>query len=278
MTTSDNEAVGTALNRVTKELAAADIVTARLDAHILLEDILGKDRAHLLAHPEVVLTATQQKELDHLVLQRKKHIPLAYLRGKVMFYGRTFYVNQDVLIPRPETEDIITLLKKYCEDNGNSKIADIGTGSGCIGLTAALELSGSTIDLYDIDAKALLVAKSNAHKLGISKVRYFQEDLLSRAGNRGYDIVVANLPYVPNDYGINKDATFEPKLALFAGPDGLTDYRLFWSQLRGAATKPAYVLTESLPSQHQQVVKLAGQAGYKPRESNDFVQCFALSS
>jgi release factor glutamine methyltransferase len=279
MTTNDNcLTIGDFLTWATTSLAKADIPTARLDSLILLEDIVGESRAHLLAHLELPLSKNQKETLEKLVEQRTRHIPLAYLRGRVMFYGRSFYVNQSTLIPRPESEDTITILKERLPIGSKFLIADIGTGSGCLGLTAALELRNCRVDLYDIDSNALEVARKNAQHLGV-QARYFEEDLLSRAKHRRYDALVANLPYVPDDYIINVDATFEPKIALFAGTDGLDMYRSFWEQVIEFTTKPMYILTESLPdTQHRQLISLADRAGYTLRESRDFIQLFSLTS
>lgn len=271
------QTVDSSLAWANSELLSTGISSARLDSLILLEDVMGKDRAHILAHPELHLSSAQQTRLERLVKQRREHIPLAYLRGKVMFYGRAFYVNRYTLIPRPESEDFISLLKTYCcDDDYTLKVADIGTGSGCLGITVALELQNCKVDLCDIDQRALEVAKRNARHFDISTVRYFKEDLLSSASHREYDIVLANLPYVPDGYKVNLDATFEPKRALFAGADGLDDYRPFWQQLKDFEIRPRYVLTESLPSlQHEELVAMAHDAGYEHRETCGFVQLFA---
>jgi release factor glutamine methyltransferase len=279
MTTNDSTATaGAFLQWATKVLSEADIPTSRLDSLILMEDVLAKDRAHLLTHPELLINEVQLRTLHKLVDQRKEHTPIAYLRGKVMFYGRNFFVTRDTLVPRPESEDMITLLKTELRNSGSLAIADIGTGSGCLGITAALELHKCTLGLYDIDAKTLTVSKMNTQLLGVSGVRYFHEDLLSKALHRRYDVVLANLPYVPDGYAINKDAEFEPKVALFSGVDGLDDYRTFWCQVEGFATKPRYILTESQPeTQHAALVTLATTAGYEPKETLGFIQLFSLA-
>lgn len=280
MTTNDQpHTAGPLLALITSELAKAGIPTARLDTLILMEDVLDKDRAYILTHPELQISKAQRTTLENLVKQRREHVPLAYLRAKVMFYGRTFYVNRDTLIPRPESENIISLLKMLFDGESNTvTIADIGTGSGCLGLTAALEIRDCRADLYDIDSDALAIAKKNAEQFDVT-ARYFKEDLLSQAFTRRYDAVLANLPYVPDNYSINRDATFEPRLALFAGPDGLEKYRTFWQQLARFEIQPKYILTESLPElQHVKLTALASNAGYILEEVRDFIQLFTLSN
>jgi release factor glutamine methyltransferase len=275
-TNSNPVTVGKFLAWSTTLLAESDIPTARLDSLILLEDTLGINRARLLAHLELELSDVQKEKLEELIKQRQQHTPLAYLRGKAEFYGRTFVVTRETLVPRPETEDMITLLKSVYQGGGRISIADVGTGTGCLGITAALELSNSTIDLYDIDAAALLVAQHNA-QLYTMPARYYEEDLLSEARRREYDVILANLPYVSDEYTINQSAKFEPKLALFSGLDGLDDYRIFWSQLGNFETKPRHVITESEPAtQHRALVALASKIGFKIQRTRGFIQLFSL--
>ncbi len=277
MMTSDNT-VGSFLTNATSILAESGIMTARLDVLILLEDILGQNRANILAHPEQNVTTSQKETLDVLITKRQSRTPLAYLRGKTMFYGRIFLVTTDTLVPRPESEDMITILKTCLSSSQSPSIADIGTGTGCLGLTAMLELPSSTSDLYDMSDKALVVAKKNAKLLGVSPTHYFEEDLLSNANERVYDALLANLPYVPDEYEINPDAAFEPRIALFAGKDGLDDYRIFWDQISHFESKPKFILTESIPDiQHRKLRDLAKQTGYELKQTSGFIQLFAAT-
>ncbi len=264
------------LQAATAELTSAGIESARLDCLLLLEDVFGRDRAYLLAHPELEIPTAKLSILNKNIAQRRTHQPLAYIRGTAAFYGRNFAVNDYVLVPRPETESIILLLKKIpfaVEPN----LADIGTGSGCIGITAGLEIPGSKIWLTDIDPAALVVASKNASTHNLP-VRTVESDLLTNLPPEPFDAILANLPYVPDMLTINKAATFEPKIALFAGPDGLDAYKRFWTQLAALAHKPAHVITEALPSQHHALAMLARAAGYYLSEREGFVQSFALLS
>jgi release factor glutamine methyltransferase len=264
----------TFLQKSTEQLRNAGIQTARLDVLILLEDVLARDRAQLLAHPEFDIPILLLAKLNTFIIQREKHIPLAYIRGRSAFYGRDFTVNNHVLVPRPETESMITLLKSLPLSPG-SRIADVGTGSGCIGITAALELPSAEVFLYDIDQPALGIAQTNAQLYAI-KAHLAQQDLL--AGNtESFDVILANLPYVPNEHTINKAATHEPTLALFAGDDGLDLYRTLWQQISVRKTKPTYVLTEALLEQHKGLADLARRAGYALKSTEGLVQQFTFS-
>jgi release factor glutamine methyltransferase len=265
--------IGDFLRTSSKALADAGIDTARLDCLVLLEDILGKDRASVLAHTDDNLTSEQLAQLAIWMERRKQHTPLAYIRGKAMSYGRTFLVNEHVLTPRPETETIITFLKELSLPD-QPRIADIGTGSGCIGISAALEVPESRVDLYDISPEALELSSKNAQNLG-ADVRCLQSDLLSSVEDM-YDVIVTNLPYVPDTYPINDAATHEPALALFSGADGLDHYRTFWAQAGALRRKPQCIITESFPTQHHTLALLARNSGYVLERSEGYVQLFIL--
>jgi release factor glutamine methyltransferase len=268
--------IGEWLPETTAVLQAAGIATARLDALVLLEDVTGMDRASLLAHLEQMLTPEQTAELNTFITQRKGHIPLAYIRGQAPFYGRNFYVSPAVLVPRPETEDIITELLEVAHSlPANPCVVDVGTGSGCIGITAKLELPSAQVVLLDIDQSALEVANKNASALGAG-VTVRQADLLSDLKEKA-DVVLANLPYVPDDYPINTAATHEPSLALFSGKDGLDDYRTFWKQVGTLPYKPTHIIIEALPEQGEALRALAAAQTYKIAHAGDFVQHFVRS-
>lgn len=266
--------VGDFLADATTTLTQAGIKTARLDCLVLLEDTLNLERAHIIAHPEVVLADKDTHTLSAAIKKRSQHIPLAYIRGKVMFYGREFTVSESVLVPRPETETIIDLVKSL-PLGPTARIADIGTGSGCIGITVALELPSTSVTLYDIDSDALAVARKNSERLGAKSVSIAPLNVLE-ALPEACDMIVTNLPYVPENYPINEAATFEPKIALFSGPDGLDHYRALWKQLGETSDKPRYVIAESLPSQHHAMAQLARNNGYILEKTDDFIQLFSL--
>lgn len=263
--------VGELLQTNTAALQKAGIATARLDCLVLLEDMLDVNRGNLLAHPETELTPQQIRELTAKVHARSLHQPLAYIRGKAAFYGRTFTVTDAVLVPRPETEAMIDLLKELSLET-DVHVADIGTGSGCLAITAALELPQARVAAYDISAPALAVARQNAETLHAA-VTFGQSDLLQSVPPQ--DVLLANLPYVPDHFPINKAAEHEPKLALFSGVDGLNHYKILWQHIMAAQQKPQFVLTEALPEQHHALAQLARHAGYVQDHKRGLVQLFA---
>lgn len=258
----------------TQTLQQAGVETARLDCLVLLEDCLNKNRTHLLAHPELELSAKQILWLNERIARRTKHEPLAYIRGEAEFYGRTFVVDEHTLVPRPATEALIDMAKAAADEFREASVADIGCGSGCIGITLALEIPGIHLALCDIDEDALRVAEQNLEHYKLHG-RIQKSDLLTQVGHA--TIVVANLPYVPTDFTVNQAVRFEPAHAVFAGDDGLDLYRHFWRQIGERTQKPHLIFTESLPQQHAQLAELARTAGYRLERTQDFIQQFAIA-
>ncbi len=261
----------------TKELQEAGIATARLDCLVLLEDALGVDRASILANLDAKLPQKTEVDLNTKIVQRVRHIPLAYIRGKVEFYGREFVINEHVLVPRPETETIIDELKAALQKtvpHTRPTIVDVGTGSGAIAVTTKLEFSQAKVIATDIDAEAIKIARKNAKKHG-ADITLLSGDLLQPLTAKHQSMVIlANLPYVPERYGINPAAEHEPKHAIFSGKDGLNLYRKFWEQIAALPRQPLLVLTESLPTQHDDMLDIARHAGFELRGSQDFIQVF----
>lgn len=250
-------------------LREAGVGTARLDSLVLAEHVLNVDRAKLLAEPDFKIVAAKIRRLTNLLKRRVRHEPLAYILGQVEFYSRTFVVNEHVLVPRPESETMIDELKNLANLGTHPIIADIGTGSGALGITAKLELPEATVELIDIDAKALKVAQSNVD-IFTPGVNVLRSDLLAST-KQDYDVLLCNLPYVPDDFHINTAATHEPSLAIYGGADGLDCYRKLLNQISTGKHQPLYLLFESLPTQHTSLVSLAGLAGYESVTKHDFI-------
>lgn len=257
-------------------LTQAGIGTARLDTLVLMEDVSGKDRAWLLAHPEHELTAEETAKLKKLLNKRVDNTPLAYVRGKTEFYGREFIVTPDVLEPRPESETMIDMLKTLPDLPSRPRIGDVGAGSGALGITAKLELPKTSVALLEVDPAALEVAKMNVDKFTIN-IPVILSDLLSNA-HKTYDILLCNLPYVPDSHTINQAAMHEPKIAIFGGKDGLDIYRKLFQQIESLQIKPLYLLLESLPPQHSSLQTIANDFGYSLAQEDDFIQAFVQAS
>ncbi len=257
------------LQQTTQQLDQAGIGTARLDALVLLGDLLNKNSAQLLAEPSTQLTPEQLKELAGRVIRRAQHEPLAYIRQKCEFYGREFVISAAVLVPRPESETMIELLLKLPVQHQKA-VVDVGTGSGALAITAACELHEIQVIATDIDPNCLKVARQNCQKHQAT-VDLKQTNLLEGVKLPKEATILANLPYVPADHTINRAALHEPPRAIFGGADGLDLYRELFEQLKGHS---GYVLTETLPFQHTDLTEIARQHGYKLQTSNDFIQVF----
>jgi len=277
------------LASATKQLEQAGIGTARLDGLVLLEDCIEHDRAYLLAHSELKLSSIVLTKLTNLLSRRLNHEPLAYVRGETEFYGRRFIITPAVLEPRPESETMIELLKKLpiwkthplsqtntttCDETlpVAVRIADVGSGSGALGITAKLELPQADVYLLDIDSETLKVAKTNVDLFTLA-ISVIESDLLAKV-DQAFDILLCNLPYVPDDYTINQAAKHEPSIAIFGGSDGLDIYRKLFEQLKIVPKQPLYILTESLPFQHEALKRIAQAGNYRLIAADDFIQVF----
>lgn len=266
------------LKDCTDSLREGGIETARLDAVVLMGYAIKKPREWLLAHDDTALDDVAIKVLNTLRARRLAREPLAYILGSKEFYGRTFHINKNVLIPRPESESMIDLLKEILKQVQEDDIivGDVGTGSGCLAITAKLELPQATVVAIDISVEALNVAKLNAKTLG-AEIAFIQSDLLDDVPISNSQIpstILANLPYVPDSLITAPEITKEPPLALFSGVDGMDHYRRFWLQVDGLSKKPIAVITESLENQHQAMCKLAKQAGYRQQKVATLAQVF----
>jgi release factor glutamine methyltransferase len=262
------------LSTNTRRLTEAGISTARLDILVLMEDLLRRDRAKLLAHPEFELSDEQIDVLHEQISRRVRHVPLAYIRGKTEFYGREFLVNKFVLEPRPESETMINVLKKLPVKEAT--IIDVGTGSGALAVTAKLELPHAHVEAIDIDPNALKLASRNAMKHA-AEIEIVEGDLLTPIVDKQPEVyaLLCNLPYVPDSFQINLAAAHEPRLAIFGGPDGLDLYRKLFTQIDGFTPKPQYILTEAMPPQHETLTEIAAAHEYELQQRDDFIQVFS---
>jgi release factor glutamine methyltransferase len=260
------------LTKATARLQQATIASARLDAQVLLSEVMNASKAWLLAHPEAELSAEQLHQADDWLQQRTSQQPIAYLVGHKEFFGRNFIVSKEVLVPRPETEALVELALDLPAKA--PKVVDIGTGSGIIGITLALERPHWQITLTDSEATALGIAQQNLHKFALAdRVTLRHQDLL-QADQTAYSVIIANLPYVPTALRHNRDLQAEPAEALFSGEDGLGHYRRLFSMISKRPSKPTYVITEALRKQQRQLAESAKQYGYRLECSQDLAQLF----
>lgn len=199
-----------------------------MNAELLLMFTLGRDRAYLYGHPEHKLTAEEQAQYDDALAQRTRGIPAQYITGHQEFWGMDFIVSPAVLIPRPETEHVIEAVLACvgrAPSPANLRIADVGTGSGCIAVALAKELPQAEIHATDTSAAALEIARVNAARLQFeSRIQFHEIDLLSGLDRDSFDFVISNPPYVgeSEEDSVQLDVRkFEPRNAVFAGPTGV---------------------------------------------------------
>jgi release factor glutamine methyltransferase len=257
------------LNQATKQL---NNPTPRLDAGVLLCYVLGKDKAWLLAHGDAALTDAQIKKYNKAIARRASGEPLAYIVGFKEFYGRDFVVNKHVLVPRPESESFIELLRdvaKVRPPKGIYNVLDMGTGSGCLAITVKLEFPHLSVFATDISKPAITTAIKNSRNHDVS-IQFKVQNLLL-GDKQGYDVILANLPYVPETMQ-DPSIMHEPAKALFSGADGLDHYRELFSQLSDKHIR--FVLTESLLLQHEAIILLAKAANYELIKTDGLVQAF----
>ncbi len=218
----------------------------RLDFELIIASVLGQSREWVVSHPDLTVSEKEESGVNKSVTRRESGEPLAYIIGEKEFYGRTFEVNSSVLIPRPATEGLVKLAMDFVKDPNNEvrktdkgvvcfskmlvtqsrcnyNIVDIGTGSGCIAITLALELPEKKIIATDICPEALEVAKDNARRHGVlDRIDFRLGNLLEPAEDLDEPfLVVSNPPYIPDGDDLMDDVKdYEPHLALFGGKDG----------------------------------------------------------
>ncbi len=227
--------VGALLEEAAQDLAAdRDAAEARRDAQVLLGFALGVSRAWLTAHVDKVADSEAAAKFQSLVALRANGHPVAYLVGVKEFYGLPLRVTPDVLIPRPETEELVEAALERLPQGEMRKVVDLGTGSGCIAIVIARERPAAKVTAVEASSPALALARENAAALDV-EVEFLQGDWFSALGGRRFDLIVANPPYVAADdpHLRQGDLRFEPRAALAAGTDGLANLR----RIAGAAPK-----------------------------------------
>lgn len=251
------------------QLAAAGIGTARLDAEILLAHTLRKSRTYIHAYHEEVLDDRHRDIADARLQLRLERVPIAYIVGHKEFYGRQFIVTTATLIPRPESETIIDLLKEFDAKQRINSIVDIGTGSGCLAITAKLELPHCSVSATDISDYALAVAAKNAARHDAT-VSFIKSDLLSRVALTA-DVIVANLPYVDVTWARSPETDHEPAVALFADEGGLALIKKLIIQATTALKPGGRLIIEADPRQFQEIIAAGAASDFTHIVSKGFV-------
>lgn len=247
----------------TQLLQQAGVDTPRLDAELLLADLLGVGRAYLYAHPEEEVNAGVLQEWQNRLERRVRREPLAYILGKAEFYGLEFTITPDVLVPRPETEVLVeAVLAKQ-----PATIADIGTGSGCIAVAVAVNLPQAHVWATDISELALRVARENAERHDVAgRMRFLQGDLLQPLAGMRFDVIASNPPYVAEGERLSLQPEvrdWEPPQALFTGNDPLQFHRRLAAEAHFHLHDGGWLMMEVGMGQAEAVATLLEEAGYR---------------
>jgi release factor glutamine methyltransferase len=235
-----------------------------VDARVLLQHVLGIPHAALLAHDDRVLSEDERRRFVALAARRADGEPVAYLLGWREFYGRRFAVGPSVLIPRPETELLIDQVLQRLPPAARMEVLDLGTGSGNVALTLALERPHCAVTAIDASGGALAMARENARALRAGNVEFVQGDWYGPVTDRSFDLVVSNPPYVAETdphLGLG-DLRFEPASALRAGADGLAAIRQIVARAPGYLRANGWLLIEHGYDQADACQRLLADAGF----------------
>lgn len=258
----------------TRQLVSGEIPSARLDSELILAHTLRKNRSYLHAHPEEILTERSIEIANARLSLRLERVPVAYIIGHKEFYGHQFAVTTATLIPRPESESLIELLHQVIPRNISLliehplRLIDVGTGSGSLGITAKLLYPELNVTLSDVSRHALKVAEKNAKDLH-ADVSILRSNLLADFPFTA-DIIIANLPYVDQEWDRSPETDHEPASALFAAHNGKALIFELLVQTKSTLKNGGSLILEADPEQHPAIIAeakkygllLAGQDGY----------------
>jgi release factor glutamine methyltransferase len=253
------------LNQGISILKANNIRNPHLDSEILLSVSINKDKKHIILNSKEILNSKQLESFNSFIERRKKGEPIAYLIKKKEFWKNVFYVNKDVLIPRPDTELIIEQVLKIYPNKSQLQVLDIGIGSGCILLSILKERPNFYGTGIDISKKSINVSKFNAKQLNLSnRVKFFHSSV-DNFKNGKYDLVVSNPPYINllSLKYLEKDViNFEPKLALSGGFDGFSKIRKVISKTSALIKKKGKFILEIGFNQKNKVKEILKEEGF----------------
>lgn len=243
---------------------ALDLTSARIEVQCLLQHVLCVQRAYLLAHPEQMLSESQQCDFDTLLASRLRGEPIAHLLGEREFFGLNLKVTPATLIPRPDTELIVEIALQRITQARAFRVLDMGTGSGAIALAIAKNKPNVEMVAVEASQGALSVAIENARRLGIDNVNFLQSDWFSALNDQFFDIIVSNPPYIAcGDVHLSQgDLRFEPLSALASGEDGLDDIRRIIDAAPEYLASNGWLLLEHGYDQAGSVCELLAQRGF----------------
>lgn len=255
-----------AYNKTKKELEAAGIEDYVFEAKQIIKHITGFSNSEILMNYTNRLTEFQSNNLTAIIKQRAIRYPLQYIFGEWTFYGREFFVGPGVLVPRADTETLVEVCLKYLKNSESPAVLDLCAGSGCIGITLALEKADAAVTLVEKFPEAARYAERNIKRHGTDNVTLICGDVLNGAANdKEYELIVSNPPYVPKNEmeTVSPEVHYEPETALFGGEDGLDFYRAVITEYKKALKAGGMLAFEVGAGEAAAVEALLRNAGLK---------------
>lgn len=250
-----------------QKLEAVGIESGLAEAELILCDLLDFDRLHLYLHGPSMIDAELLEKFDRIIEKRLTRYPLQYILGSSWFYGRKFLVNEDVMVPCPETELLLESIlrsSRFCKSDP-VKLLDIGVGSGVVAISAKLENEYLDVTAIDISDEALHVARVNAGRFEVEdEIRFIRSDLFEAVGqDERFDIISSNPPYISDsEYeGVEPEVKADPRLAMLAGPKGLDIINRLLAEAPDYLTRPGYLMFEIGFDQSQEIFKIVQSDG-----------------
>ena len=244
----------------------------RIDSEILLCSILNCNRTKLYAYPDKVLSFDDKKKYKELINKRSEGYPIAYLTKQKEFWGHTLHINDNILIPRPETELLVEKALKLTSIFSLNKILELGTGSGAIAIAIASEKPNVNIKATDIKDNIIKIASKNADLYEIKNIKFVKSNWFSDIKKNNFDLIVSNPPYVSGDDPVlrNSDIRFEPVSALVSSNDGLDDLKKIIRESSNYLKNNGWLVVEHAYDQGAKVRKLFLENKFTSKTIKDY--------
>ena len=252
--------------KITKILAEGGIETNSLDARIILREIFNFDEKELILNSDLILSESKISKVQKIITRRLSYEPVSKIFGKRDFYNSTFSISNDVLDPRPETENIVEIANNFILEKGYESFIDLGTGSGCIILSILKENKNLTAVGVDISIDAINIAKKNSKDMNLEKRSSFLVSNWLSSIYNSYDLIISNPPYIPSDEIITLSKTvknFDPLISLDGGQDGLKCYKEIAEDINRVINKNGRVILEIGYNQAHDVIKIFESKEFK---------------
>ena len=252
--------------KITKILAEGGIETNSLDARIILREIFNFDEKELILNSDLILSESKISKVQKIITRRLNFEPVSKIFGKRDFYNSTFSISDDVLDPRPETENIVEIANNFILEKGYESFIDLGTGSGCIILSILKENKNLTAVGVDISIDAINIAKKNSKDMNLEKRSSFLVSNWLSSVYNSYDLIISNPPYIPSDEIITLSKTvknFDPLISLDGGQDGLKCYKEIAQDINRVINKNGRVILEIGYNQAHDVIQIFESKEFK---------------